>query len=70
MMQRQQCNVQQFNYDKQSLFLGQLRLVPKIGQWGQLEFEGFRLHKIYKEYNDYNYFTIRYKSTFRYKMSR
>jgi hypothetical protein len=24
-------------YDSQNLFLGQLRLVPKIGQWGQLD---------------------------------
>jgi hypothetical protein len=54
MMQRQQCNAQQFNYDKQSLFLGQIRLVPRIGQWGQLEFEGFRLYKSYKDYKDYN----------------
>jgi hypothetical protein len=58
MMQMQQCNVQQFNYDKQSLFLGQLGLVPKIGQRGQLESKEV----------DYTRLTMITKITIRYKL--
>jgi hypothetical protein len=40
MMQRQQCKMQKF-LCQGSLSLGQLRLVPKVGQWGQLNVRVF-----------------------------
>ena len=40
-----------------SLFLGQLRLVPKIGQRSQLMFKGVGLQNDYKGLQKYNYST-------------
>jgi hypothetical protein len=35
-----------FQMQRKALFLGQLRLVPKVGQRGQLSYKDIRLYKI------------------------
>jgi hypothetical protein len=48
MMFKQQCKCKSNLNAKSALSLSQLRLVPKVGQWGQLRFKGGLLQKFYK----------------------
>jgi hypothetical protein len=49
---------------KQALSLSQLRLVPKVGQWGQLKSKGVSLQCDYKDYKEYLFTTRLDTSTY------
>jgi hypothetical protein len=54
-MIKQQMQSASLIYLKVSPFLSQLRLVPKVGQWGQLKFEGGLLQKSFTSETSLNY---------------
>jgi hypothetical protein len=45
-MFKQQCKCKSILNAKLALSLSQLRLVPKVGQWGQLKFQGWFIIKV------------------------
>ena len=53
-MLKQQMQVQVYSKCKSTLSLSQLRLVPKVGQWGQLSLRVVQLQKFIK-WNKLNY---------------